>query len=96
MASIVTTVTGIGAGLIIYGVLSFFFDFKIIIPLVAPAQFLSGALRLWVFRQYIHWRLAWPFFLGVLPGIYAHSSSRPVRGRAASVARRFPDCLCRL
>lgn len=70
VASIVTTVTGIGAGLIIYGVLSFFFDFKIIIPLVAPAQFLSGALRLWVFRRYIHWRLVWPFFLGVLPGIY--------------------------
>lgn len=48
VASVVTTITGIGAGLIIYGVLSFFFDFKIIIPLVAPAQFLSGALRLGV------------------------------------------------
>jgi uncharacterized protein len=69
-ASIITTITGIGAGLIIYGVLSFFFDLKVIIPLVAPAQFLSGTLRVWVFRQHIHWRLAWYFFLGVLPGIY--------------------------
>jgi hypothetical protein len=70
VASIVTTITGVGAGLIIYGVLSFFLDLKVIIPLVAPAQFLSGTLRLWVFRQFIHWRLAWYFFLGVLPGIY--------------------------
>ena len=70
VASIITTITGVGAGLIIYGVLSFFFDLKLIIPLVAPAQFLSGTLRLWVFRQHLHWRLAWYFFLGVLPGIY--------------------------
>jgi uncharacterized membrane protein YfcA len=70
VASVITTITGVGAGLIIYGVLSFFLDLKIIIPLVAPAQFLSGVLRVWVFRQHLHWRLAGYFFLGVLPGIY--------------------------
>ncbi len=70
VASTVTTVTSIGAGLITYGVLSFFLDLKTIIPLVAPAQLLSVGLRCWLFREHLHWRLAGLFFLGVIPGVY--------------------------
>jgi len=71
VASTVTTVTGVGAGLILYGALSFFMDLKVIIPLAAPAQLLSTGLRAWLFWPYIRWRLAGYLFLGVLPGIYA-------------------------
>lgn len=70
VASAVTTVTSIGTGMIIYGVLSFFFDLKTIIPLVAPAQILAASTRCWLFRRYIHWGLAGYFFVGVIPGIY--------------------------
>ena len=70
VASTVTTITSIGAGLITYGVLSLFLDLKVIIPFVAPAQLLAVTLRCWLFRTHIHWRLAAYFFLGVLPGIY--------------------------
>ncbi len=70
IASTVTTVTGIGAGLITYGILGFFFDLQVLIPLVAPAQLLAVSVRCWLFRHHIHWRLAGYFFLGVIPGIY--------------------------
>lgn len=71
LASTVTTITSIGAGMIMYGVLSLFLDLKVIIPLVAPAQLLAVGLRCWLFRRHLHWRLAGLFFLGVIPGIYA-------------------------
>ena len=71
VASTVTTITSIGAAMITYGVLSFFLDLKVIIPIVAPAQLLAVCLRCWLFRRYIHWRLAGYFFLGVIPGIYS-------------------------
>ena len=70
VASGVTTITGIGEGMMIYGILSFFFGLKSIIPVVALAQLCTASLRFWLFRGYIHWRLASYFFLGVLPGIY--------------------------
>ena len=65
IASMVTTVTGVGAGLIVYGILGFFFDLKVLIVTVAPAQLLAGGLRFWLFRHHVHWRLALLFFLGV-------------------------------
>lgn len=71
LASTVTTITSIGAGMIMYGVLSLFLDLKVVIPLVAPAQLLAVGLRCWLFRRHLHWRLAALFFLGVVPGIYA-------------------------
>ncbi len=71
LASTVTTITSIGAGMIMYGVLSLFLDLKVVIPLVAPAHLLAVALRCWLFRRHLHWRLAALFFLGVVPGIYA-------------------------
>ena len=71
LASTVTTITSIGAGMIMYGVLSPFLDLKVVIPLVAPAQLLAVGLRCWLFRRHLHWRLAALFFLGVVPGIYA-------------------------
>lgn len=71
LASTVTTITSIGAGLITYGVLGFFIDLKTMIPLFAPAQLLAVAVRCWLFREHIHWRLALVFFVGVIPGIYA-------------------------
>lgn len=58
LASTGTTITGVRGGLIVYGVLSFFFDLKSIIPLTAPAQLVSNVLRLWAFRDAIHWHLA--------------------------------------
>jgi uncharacterized membrane protein YfcA len=70
IASTVNTIVSIGTGLITYGVLSFFIDLKIAIPIVAPAHLLAVSLRFWLFRHHIHWRLAWCFFLGVIPGIY--------------------------
>ena len=70
LASTVTTIASIGAGMIMYGVLSLFLDLKVIIPLVAPAQLLAVGLRCWLFRRHLHWRLAALFFLGVVPGIY--------------------------
>jgi uncharacterized membrane protein YfcA len=70
VASVVTTITGIGEGMMIYGILSFFFGLKLIIPCVAVAQLVTASLRFWLFRGAIHWRLASYFFLGVLPGIY--------------------------
>lgn len=70
LASTVTTITSIGAGMIMYGVLSLFLDLKVIIPLVAPAQLLAVGLRCWLFRRHLHWRLALLFFLGATPGIY--------------------------
>lgn len=71
LASTVTTITSIGAGMIMYGVLSLFLDLKVVIPLVAPAQLLAVGLRCWLFRRHLHWRLAALFFLGVVPGIFA-------------------------
>ncbi len=71
LASVVTTITSIGAGMILYGVLGPFLDLKVVIPLVAPAQLLAVGLRCWLFRRHLHWRLAALFFLGVVPGIYA-------------------------
>ena len=69
VASLVATMTGIGEGMMIYGILSGFFGLKVIIPCVALAQLCTASLRFWVFRGAIHWRLACSFFLGVLPGI---------------------------
>lgn len=71
LASTVTTITSIGAGMIMYGVLGPFLDLKLIIPLVAPANLMAVALRCWVFRRHLQWRLAALFFLGVAPGIFA-------------------------
>ena len=70
VASTVTTVTSIGAGLITYGILGFVFDLKFLIPLVAPAQLLGVSLRCWLFRRHIQWRAAFYLFLGVIPGIF--------------------------
>lgn len=70
IASTVTTITGIGAGLIIYGILGFFFELKVLIPIVAPVQLLAGGLRFWLFRRHVHWRLGLLFFLGVIPGTF--------------------------
>ena len=47
-----TTITSIGAGMIMYGVLSPFLDLKVVIPLVAPAQLLAVGLRCWLFRRH--------------------------------------------
>jgi len=69
LASGITTITSIGAGLITYGVLGFFVDLKTIIPILAPAQLLAVTVRFWLFRQDIQWRLAALFFIGVIPGI---------------------------
>jgi uncharacterized membrane protein YfcA len=71
LASTVTTITSIGAGMIMYGALSLFLDLKVVIPLVAPAQLLAVGLRCWLFRRHLQLRLAALFFLGVVPGIYA-------------------------
>jgi uncharacterized membrane protein YfcA len=70
VASVVTTITGIGTAMITYGVLGFFLDLKVIIPIVAAAHLFAVSLRCWLFRRYIHWRLAGYFFLGAIPGIY--------------------------
>ena len=85
VASLVATMTGIGEGMMIYGILSGFFGLKVIIPCVALAQLFTASLRFWVFRGAIHWRLACSFFLGVLPGISGGTflfhwlSERPLR-----------------
>ena len=71
LASTVTTITSIGAGMIMYGVLGPLLGLKVVIPLVAPAQLLAVALRCWLFRRHLQWRLAALFFLGVVPGIFA-------------------------
>ena len=71
LASTVTTITSIGAGMIMYGVLGPILGLKVVIPLVAPAQLLAVALRCWLFRQHLQWRLAALFFIGVVPGIFA-------------------------
>ena len=71
LASTVTTITSIGAGMIMYGVLGPFLDLKVVIPLVAPAQLLAVALRCWLFRRHLQWRLTALFFLGAVPGIFA-------------------------
>ena len=71
LASTVTTITSIGAGMIMYGVLGPFLGLKVVIPLVAPAQLLAVALRCWLFRRHLQWRLAALFFIGVVPGIFA-------------------------
>lgn len=70
LASGITTITSIGAGLITYGVLGFVTDLKVLIPILAPAQLLGVAVRFWLFRNDIHWRLAIAFFTGVIPGIF--------------------------
>lgn len=70
LASTITTITSIGAGLIVYGILGLFVDLKILIPIFAPAQLLAVAVRTWLFRRYIHWRYAAYFLVGVVPGIY--------------------------
>ncbi|PON14145.1 hypothetical protein C2W62_30605 [Candidatus Entotheonella serta] len=70
LASAITTITSIGAGLITYGVLGFVVDLKTIIPLLAPAQLLGVLVRSWLFRRDIQWRLAAIFFLGVIPGVF--------------------------
>ena len=71
MASGITTITSIGAGLITYGVLGFVIDLKTIIPILAPAQLLGVSVRFWLFRRDIEWRLAILFFIGVIPGVLA-------------------------
>ena len=70
VASAITTITSIGAGLILFGVLSFFVDLKAIIPFIAVAQLFGVSTRYWLFRHHLHWRLAGLFILGVIPGIY--------------------------
>lgn len=71
LASTVTTITSIGAGMIMYGVLGPFLGLKTVIPLVAPAQLLAVALRCWLFRRHLQWRLAALFFIGTVPGVFA-------------------------
>lgn len=70
LASAVTTITSIGAGLITYGILGLVTNLKTIIPILAPAQLLAVLVRFWLFRQDIQWRLAITFFIGVIPGIF--------------------------
>lgn len=74
VASTVTTLTGIGAGLIVYGVLGLAVDLKLLIPLAAPAQLLSNALRFWFLRQHVQWRLGAYLCLGILPGVWLGTS----------------------
>ncbi len=71
LASAITTITSIGAGLITYGILGFVVDLKTIISILAPAQLLAVSVRFWLFRHDIQWRLAITFFIGVIPGVYA-------------------------
>ncbi|ETX05419.1 MAG: hypothetical protein ETSY2_23065 [Candidatus Entotheonella gemina] len=70
LASAITTITSIGAGLITYGVLGFAVDLKIMITVFAPAQLLAVLVRFWLFRKDVQWRLAIAFFIGVVPGIF--------------------------
>ena len=46
LASTVTTITSIGAGMIMYGVLGPFLGLKVVIPLIAPAQLVAVAVTL--------------------------------------------------
>ena len=48
-----------------------FLGLKVVIPLIAPAQLVAVALRCWLFRHHLQWRLAALFFIGVVPGIFA-------------------------
>lgn len=70
LASAITTITSIGAGLITYGVLGFVVDLKIMITVLAPAQLLAVLVRFWLFRHHVQWRLAIAFFIGVVPGVF--------------------------
>ncbi|ETW94289.1 MAG: hypothetical protein ETSY1_35540 [Candidatus Entotheonella factor] len=70
LASAITTITSIGAGLITYGVLGFVVDLKIMVIVLAPAQLLAVLVRFWLFRKEVQWRLAILFFIGVIPGIF--------------------------
>lgn len=67
-AGTLTTIAGMGGGVLLVLALSLATDPRTALVATAPALLLGNAHRFWLFRREVAWRVARPFLLGALPG----------------------------
>ena len=67
-AGVLTTVAGMGGGVLLVLALSLASDPRTALVATAPALLLGNLHRFWMFRRQVAWRVARPFLAGALPG----------------------------
>jgi uncharacterized membrane protein YfcA len=67
LAGGLTTVAGMGGGLLMLALISILFGPMEALVWTAPGLLLGNAHRLWMFRRQAHWRLILPVMAGVVP-----------------------------
>ena len=67
-AGMITTIAGMGGGLVLLLALSAVWDPLIALAVTAPALLIGNGHRLWMYRQHAQWPIAGAIVLGALPG----------------------------
>ncbi len=63
-----TTVAGLGGGILLLLVLSLMWSPTAALAITAPALLISNLHRFYIFRRDVHWKVAIAFIVGALPG----------------------------
>ena len=66
----ISAVTGMGGGIILLSIMTFFFPLNVVIPIHGFIQFISNFYRSYLLRKHINWSLAFPFFIGAPIGTF--------------------------
>ncbi len=69
MASLISTISGSGGGIILFAILNLFYAPKAAIAIHALTQIVSKITRIYVFKGHVKWKLFTPFAIGSLLGI---------------------------
>ncbi|MEM8981795.1 MAG: sulfite exporter TauE/SafE family protein [Pseudomonadota bacterium] len=68
-AATFAAIFGIGAGIIIVLLLSFWLPLQTVVPLMAASTLAIDSVRAWTFRKNTDWRIALPFLAGAALGV---------------------------
>jgi len=63
--AMISAVSGMGGGVILLGILTFFFPVYVIIPVHGVVQLVSNIMRAWFLRTSVHRRIFYPFLIGI-------------------------------
>lgn len=69
--SIVSGVIGMGGGVLLITIMTFFLPYQLIIPIHGIVQFISNSSRAWALKSHINWNFALYFILGAPLGYIA-------------------------
>ncbi|MFC3123196.1 sulfite exporter TauE/SafE family protein [Agaribacter flavus] len=68
IASVITSVTGMAGGILMFAAMSIYIPLKPLIATHGAVQIFNNATRTWYLRKHIHWQKCWPFIVGATLG----------------------------